>query len=103
MGKQVQLRKSWPEVQVAIPAFFTLAPVQCEEVANDLTTEEQRLMIDEVEGLMQTLAWKLGYLDARFGNGCGDQGHKSAVKSANKYRHAVRKAMGYHHRSDINV
>ncbi len=51
--------------------------------------------ISELDATIQGLTRLRGYLDARYGHGCGDQGHTDAVKEANRLTTKVRKALGY--------
>jgi hypothetical protein len=51
--------------------------------------------IRELDALMVKAALLRGYLDGRYGHGCGDQGHEDAVNEANKLVRAVRRALGF--------
>jgi hypothetical protein len=51
--------------------------------------------ISELDAAIIHLTRLRGYLDGRYGHGCGDQGHADSVKSSNKLVAKVRKALGY--------
>lgn len=51
--------------------------------------------IQELDGIIIRLVRFRAYLDMRYGNGCGDQGHNDGVKEQNKLAAKVRKALGY--------
>lgn len=65
---------------------------------------EERLTMNEsivqLQAMVQRLARFTAYMEARYGTGCGDQGHPVAVKAANKCVAGVRKALGYERRED---
>jgi hypothetical protein len=85
--------------------LMKLAPVDFEQAIDGLTGPERGKLADEAYGLLQGLAWAAGYVDRRYGAGCGDQGHTDAVKYANKLKAGVRKVLGYSYpkSSEINV
>ena len=60
------------------------------------------LVARDLEGIAAHCALRAAYLAMRHGCGCGDQGHKSAVKDANKVYRQVRKALGYNITHPIN-
>lgn len=72
-----------------------LAPVEFQAQVNAMTTEDRRVYIDELDAIMQKAAMLRGYLDARYGHGCGDQGHQDGVKACNRLVAKVRKALGF--------
>lgn len=60
---------------------------------------EERISIQEavndLDGMIVQLSRFREYLEQRGGTGCGDQGHKSAVKAQNKMAAAIRRALGF--------
>ncbi len=55
-----------------------------------------------LESMAQRAAWLATYADMRHGLGCGDQGHDSAVKAANKTSKLVWcKGFGYNGHFDV--
>jgi len=52
-------------------------------------------VITELDEIIQRAARLRGYLDARYGHGCGDQGHDDGVKQSNQLVARVRKALGF--------
>lgn len=71
------------------------APIELEAIADNMTGREKAEMLGELEGLLAGAAFIYGYIDMRYGSGCGDQGHDSAVKNANRVRITTRKVLGY--------
>lgn len=51
--------------------------------------------IRELDALIEKAARVRGYLDGRYGHGCGDQGHEDSVKLSNRLTAQVRKALGF--------
>jgi hypothetical protein len=49
-----------------------------------LTMENKQQIIRELEGLAQRAGMMAAYILERDGYGCGDQGHKNAIKRMNK-------------------
>ena len=64
--------------------LMELAPVEWEKTADKMSTQERDEHRRELEGIALRAAELSAYLDARAGGGCGDQGHKYAVKCANR-------------------
>jgi hypothetical protein len=62
---------------------------------NAMTTQERGELARELEYIAANAAFAAAYLSARYGEGCGDQGHAYAVKCANRAKRLVRKAFGY--------
>jgi hypothetical protein len=52
-------------------------------------------VVNELDAIIEHAARPRGYLEMRHGNGCGDQGHASAVKESNKLVAKIRKALGF--------
>lgn len=51
--------------------------------------------IRELDGVIQHATRLRGYLDGRYGSGCGDQGHDSSVKMSNSLVSKIRCALGF--------
>ena len=72
------------------------APGLWDAVAKEMSMEDKGLAVVELELAARKAAMLAAYLEERYGNGCGDQGHEAAVKSANRAGAAVwQKAFGY--------
>lgn len=54
------------------------------DAADRLTVDERESLRRHFESVALHAAELAAYLDMRAGGGCGDQGHKCAVKSANR-------------------
>ena len=80
-------------------------PSKIEKHIDSLSSVERGELAEELSGQIQRLVWNWGYMESRYGSGCGDQGHRSAVKNANRVLRQVRKAMGYTYpeRGEIHV
>ena len=77
-------------------------PVEWKKIVDRMNSSDRNELVTELEGLSHRAAMLAGYVDARYGNGLGDQGHKSAVKSANKAGNIVWcKAFGYNRHLDL--
>ena len=70
-------------------------PAKMADVADNLSGPEMREAVDALQHIALSAVWRYAYLDARYGNGCGDQGHDAAVRDANRQMTACRKAMGF--------
>lgn len=70
-------------------------PVEWQGRCDSMTSQQKDAMIRELDSLIQRMAMLSAYVGRRYGYGCGDQGHDSGVKEANKRLTAVRKALGY--------
>lgn len=75
--------------------ILALAPVDLEKKVDTLDTNTKREIADTLSRLAEVAASKAAYFEERYGYGCGDQGHKKAVKEFNRVRKAVRKALGF--------
>lgn len=60
-----------------------------------LSSEDKGECIRHLDAVIQRASMLRGYLDARYGHGCGDQGHNDGVKQANRLVSKVRKVIGY--------
>ena len=80
------------------------APVEWEKVVDRMKSADRNELVTKLEGIAHRAALLAGYVDARYGNGCGDLGHKSAVKSANKAGNIVWcKVFGYNAHIDLTL
>ena len=71
------------------------SPVAMEELADNMTSEERGEMARKLEATAAGAAFCAAYFSARYGEGCGDQGHTYAAKCANRAKRLTRKAFGY--------
>lgn len=62
---------------------------------HNMLGETKEEIIRYLDRLMERSARLRGYLNTRYGNGCGDGGHASAVKESNRLAWKVRKALGF--------
>jgi len=82
--------------------LFNLAPVEFEKFVDKLKTDERRELVEELEGIAIQATFAAAYVEQRFGNGNGDQGHEDAAKAANKARRQLRcDVIGYNETRDI--
>lgn len=93
--------------RVTIDFLLESAPVDWERAADGWKTEliehlpepaARPAMSDAIRELDAVIvqATRLrGYLDGRYGAGCGDQGHPASVKTSNALVARVRKALGF--------
>ncbi|HEA70070.1 hypothetical protein LCGC14_1484360 [marine sediment metagenome] len=80
------------------------APVDWEKTVDRMNTQARGDLRRELEGISARAAMLAGYLDQRHGYGCGDQGHKKAVKRMNRHGKMVwMKVFGYNAHHDINI
>ena len=76
--------------------LYNTAPMNYEKKVDRMTKREREDLRRMMEGIAEKAAFLAGYLDMRHGAGCGDQGHTSAVKRANRNgRITWMKAFGY--------
>lgn len=54
------------------------------EYANKASLKELHTMASELEATAKRAAMMAAYLEQRYGDGCGDQGHESALKEMNR-------------------
>ena len=72
------------------------APVDWEKAVDKILTRQRDELRRQLEGTAERAAVLAGYMDERHGYGCGDQGHKKAVKQANRNGRMVwMKVFGY--------
>lgn len=82
-------------VPKTVDEFITAPLVEWEKTVDAMTPEQRGQMSDMLDAIAQKCARAAGYVSHRYGCGCGDHGHNSAVKNANKVLSGVRKALGY--------
>ncbi len=84
--------------------LMQLAPVDWEKTVDGISTRERDDLRRELEGIGERAASLAGYLDERHGYGCGDQGHRKAVKKANRNGRMVWvKVFGYNAFHDLTI
>lgn len=77
------------------PGKDWLPPVGFQSSDSDRNRGTMDDAIRQLDGMIQALVRFRAYLDERYGHGCGDQGHASAVQNQNTIVAKVRKAMGF--------
>lgn len=70
-------------------------PADMQSKADQMPSVDRGRLSGELQSLAMNAIWKSAYLDARYGSGCGDQGHESAVKAANKATVGLRRVLGF--------
>jgi len=75
--------------------LLNLTPSQYDSFISKLSSDEKLEIIVEAEEYVLTFMAVLGYVGARYGFGCGDQGHDMAVKECNKFIAKTKKILGY--------
>lgn len=84
------------KISPEVKEFIEVIPlVDLQETVNPMTMEGRRKIIDELDAVIQRAARIRGYVDMRYGSGCGDQGHVAGVKESNKLVNKIRKALGF--------
>ncbi len=78
-------------------------PSELENLVDGMSEHERRELSLELEGIAIRAAEFSAYIDMRYGSGCGDQKHKTAMKAFNRVRKAVRKAFGYNITTPIKL
>lgn len=78
-------------------ALNTLARpmVEWEAIADKLTTAERGELANTLNQIAQRATRAATYFEERYGYGCGDQGHATAVKKQNKVVERVRRVLGF--------
>jgi hypothetical protein len=79
--------------------FVNAPPVHWETLMTLARSSKEAQWLGEsvilLDNTIEKLARVRGYLDGRYGHGCGDQGHTSAAKESNRLAAKVRKALGF--------
>jgi len=75
--------------------FFLDEPMTHWSSVGELKPQAQHEVIRHLDAVIERAVRLRGYLDERYGYGCGDQGHKAAVKTSNKLAKRIRKALGF--------
>ena len=89
---------------MTVSEWMNLAPVEWEAAADRLSSSNRGVLARELEGVAERAATLARYVDGRYGAGCGDQGHATALKAANKAGHLVWcKAFGYNAHHGLTV
>jgi len=84
--------------------LMALAPIDWEKTVDGLSISERGELSRKLEGISARAAVLAGYLDERHGYGCGDQGHKKAVRRANRNGKTVWiGAFGYNGYHDLTI
>lgn len=84
-------------------AILKKAFVDLEKIADKMTEQERNDLSRELEGLSLRAGEIAGYFYMRSGSGCGDQGHRAAVKRLNRNgKNIWVKAFGYNAYSNVS-
>ena len=76
--------------------LFKTAPIELEYITDKLSVVERSELEQALEEIAEKATAFAGYLDMRYGYGCGDQGHEDAVRQFNRYGKMVHcKVFGY--------
>ena len=75
--------------------IMRLPPVELELTTDEMDTARRGEVSRELECIAAGAAFAAAYFSARYGEGCGDQGHAYAAKCANRAKRMVRKVFGY--------
>lgn len=81
--------------ELSILEKISRPPVEWDAMNSEFTQQYRVDLIRDLESLIQRASMLSGYLEMRYGSGCGDQGHDDAVKESNRRLKAVRKALGF--------
>jgi len=77
-----------------VTRFLNMAPVKVQATIDRMSDEERHALAHHLGNLLQSVAWKFGYVDQRGTLGKTDT-HRHGVKRANKLRRTARKGIGY--------
>jgi hypothetical protein len=92
------------DAQEAAENLMLLAPIEWEVNADALSETARDEIRRRLEGIAERAASLARYMDTRAGSGCGDQGHKAAVKAANKVGRILWvKGFGYNDYHDLTL
>jgi hypothetical protein len=83
--------------------FLRLSPAKYEAAVLRLSSSERCDLEKELEHIAATAAFAATYVGERYGYGCGDQSHKTAVRKANVTKRRVRKAFGYSETPELRI
>jgi len=80
------------------------APVDWRKAVDRIPTEDRDKLRRELEEIAERAAMLAGYLDERHGYGCGDRGHKLALKHANRIGKLIwMKGFGYNSHHGLRI
>lgn len=80
------------------------APVDWEKTVDRIKSQDRDTLRRELEGIAERAGILAGYLDERHGYGCGDRGHKAAMKRANKNGKLIwMKVFGYNGFHELTI
>jgi len=84
--------------------IYQTAPVDWEKIADEMASKDMEVMVKELESIAERAGELAGYFDMRHGYGCGDQGHKVAVKNMHRVGKLIHcKAFGYNAYFDVTI
>jgi hypothetical protein len=89
---------------MTVNELMNIAPMDWEKTVDSMSSKEKDDMRRKLEGISLRAGELAGYLDERHGYGCGDQGHRAAVKEANRNGKIIwTKAFGYNEYHKITL
>jgi len=91
---KVRIEEVREEADVLLDALLNSAPVERNQLVM-ASPDTLHRAITGLDALIEKATRLRGYLDGRYGHGCGDQGHGSAVKESNRLVVKVRRALGF--------
>ena len=79
-----------------------MTPADFERLADQLDEQEREWLTDELMQIAIGAGRLAGYMNHRSGFGCGDQGHKAAVRNCNTVVKKIRKTLGFYATHDLS-
>lgn len=64
--------------------LLNITPTNLDETVSAMSPEHRRLAVIALESVALAIVQRAAYINMRYGAGCGDQGHKAAVKAFNR-------------------
>jgi hypothetical protein len=75
--------------------FLTMPRNDLANAIDEMPSSARGELARELDSIVQAAAFAFGYVDHRYGNGCGDQGDVDSMKNARRKLKQVRKVLGY--------
>ncbi len=89
---------------MTVNELMDVAPFEWEKTVEAMSIMGRDDMRRQMEGIALRAGELAGYLDERHGYGCGDRGHREAVKEANRVGKIIwTKAFGYNEYHRITI
>jgi hypothetical protein len=87
-----------------VSEFLAIPPAEIQSAVEKMSDIEKHDMMSKLAHVAARAAEYHAYVGERYGYGCGDQGHKSAVKEMNKVGKKVWcNAMGFNAYIPLNI